>query len=636
MASARDSDSSAKTAPYGPTSAPPVLREFIGQLTAGYRRMRDAEPETASPSEVVSQRLQTLQLADAALLYSSTRSGGEVRPVQVAVLGPTQTGKSTFVNLLFGRMLAQASPLAGFTVQPHGFWISPAGHQRGWITDLFPGWERREPGQLRREDRSAYALTTVEPQPAPAGQAPGEGDLPALASCVVWDTPDFDSLAAQTYSRGVLESIALADLYVLVLSKEKYSDLSVWHLLDLMAPLKRPLIICLNKVSPDVEQAVTQSLRKRLAEHGRSWGDVPIIALPYDAALAAGRLPADADMTRRLRGVGQEWLSGVRSEDGGSADGQRVAGVRALVQRHWDAWLAPIYAEQEAREQWQRLVAAGAQSFLEAYRRDYLDHPQRYDSFRRAALELLNLLEIPKVGGVIAQARRLLTWLPRQLMAAGESWWQQRRRAGAPVHSLGVEATVLVDAMNALLNGLQRDVARRCGPRTPASAWWQALEARLTSEHVRLTHIFDTAIHDHHAQVTREIQQAANSLYEGLQRHPTRLAALRTARATIDVGSLVLAIKTGGLTPVDAVWAPAAFTLTSLLMEGAAGLEMERANRALKATQRDAVEQGLIRGALVAPLEALADRLSGAGLFGISTDQVEAVTRALDAWEVCK
>ena len=59
---------------------------------------------------------------------------------------------------------------------------------------------------------------------------------------VFWDTPDFDSLAAAGYRRGVLETAALADIYVLVLSREKYS-ISVWNILKLLAPLARPLII---------------------------------------------------------------------------------------------------------------------------------------------------------------------------------------------------------------------------------------------------------------------------------------------------------------------------------------------------------------------------------------------------------
>ena len=71
-----------------------------------------------------------------------------------------------------------------------------------------------------------------------------------MSPAVFWDTPDFDSLAAAEYRRGVLETAALADLYLLVLSKEKYSDLSVWNMLKLLSPLGRPLIICLNKSTP--------------------------------------------------------------------------------------------------------------------------------------------------------------------------------------------------------------------------------------------------------------------------------------------------------------------------------------------------------------------------------------------------
>ena len=42
-------------------------------------------------------------------------------PLQLAVIGPTQAGKSSIVNLLLNESLAGVSPLAGYTVHPHGF-----------------------------------------------------------------------------------------------------------------------------------------------------------------------------------------------------------------------------------------------------------------------------------------------------------------------------------------------------------------------------------------------------------------------------------------------------------------------------------------------------------------------------------
>ncbi|MCK4341828.1 MAG: GTPase domain-containing protein [Phycisphaerae bacterium] len=576
---------------------------------------------------MIDERLQTLLLAEAAVRYSADDAAC---PPQIVVLGPTQTGKSTLVNLLLGSSVAEVSPLAGFTVHPEGFWNSTGPPSDTWVATLFPGWQRREPRELDRADFAAFALTPVRSSAVAISEQNLFGGAEQLPSCVVWDTPDFDSLAARRYARGVLETAALADVHILVLSKEKYSDLSVWHLLELVEPLARPLIICLNKLTPDAEEAVSDSLRRRLSEHGRAWGDVPIITLPYDPTLATGCSAASAELVRRLRNAVLDRLSTVTDRPDIPP---RAAGVRALLRRHWEAWLAPVQAEHEAVEQWQRMVTAAATKFMEAYQRDYLDHPQRYDSFRRASVELLNLLEIPRVGGLMARTRQVLTWPARQLMAAGHSWWHRRRKSGGMVHSLGAEATVLVDTMAALLAGLQRDVVRRCSPTSPAYAVWQALELKLEAEQEQLHQTFDRAIHAHHEQVTSEIRTAANSLYEELQKHPARLNTLRTARATIDLGSILLLVKTGGLSPLDAVWAPAAFALTSLLMQGVAGLELGRVDRSLKARQRQAVEEELVQKTLVRELNDLVTNLEDAGLFAITREHLQASTQALETWE---
>ena len=39
------------------------------------------------------------------------------------------------------------------------------------------------------------------------------GGAPELPACVVWDTPDFDSLAARGYVHAVVEVVALVDLW---------------------------------------------------------------------------------------------------------------------------------------------------------------------------------------------------------------------------------------------------------------------------------------------------------------------------------------------------------------------------------------------------------------------------------------
>ncbi len=53
-------------------------------------------------------------------------------------MGPTQVGKSTVVNLLLGKRVAEVSPLAGYTIHPQGFAINAAGCEPGMDQALFP------------------------------------------------------------------------------------------------------------------------------------------------------------------------------------------------------------------------------------------------------------------------------------------------------------------------------------------------------------------------------------------------------------------------------------------------------------------------------------------------------------------
>jgi hypothetical protein len=579
-----------------------TVHKFLGALMRRYQHLQTAPTQAALNTAVVEERLSELVLAEAAVRHAQPAQAPVTpRPPQVAVIGPTQTGKSTVVNLLLGRHVAEVSPLAGYTVHPEGFWLASGGRSAGWVDGLFPGWTRCEPSELSRDRLDAYALPP----------------------CVVWDTPDFDSLAARTYRRGVLEVAALADVVVLVLSKEKYSDLSVWTMLRLLEPLGRPLVICLNKLTSDATGVVAASLRQRL-QQTREDGEVPIATVEHlpDLCEDGGLLPAHAadGLRERLR----ERLAAAASRD-------RTPGARTLILRHWDDWITPLRAEHAAVDSWVEQVDTALAEFLDAYRRDYLDHPQRYDSFRRAAVELLRLLEIPKIGGLVARARRVATWPARQIVSAGRSLWAQRRR-GRTFHDLGTEAAVLVEAAEGLLTALQRDAGRRCDASTPGYAVWRAIAQRLERDEARLRQVFRAAIEEHHRQVTHEIQAAANNLYVQLSQQPTRLAALRAARATMDVGYLLLAVKTGGLTPLDVVWAPATFGVTSLLMEGIAGLQMGQVARELKKRQHQAVQTVLLEGAFRPELRSLAENLDAHGLFGIAPERLAEATAALHTW----
>lgn len=596
-------------------TAQATLQAWVDRLLRAHERVGRAA--TAGRNDFAPQR-RSLMLAAAALRYLPDTE----RPPQIAVLGPTQVGKSTVANLLLGAPAAEVSPLAGFTVHPCGFAL-PDTARDGWSDRLLPGWRRRGVAELTREELDTYALETCPAHPT---------DLPegVTGPAVVWDTPDFDSLAAAGYVRGVLEIAALADIHVFVLSREKYADLTVWQYLALLAPLARPTLISLNKMTSDAEPLIRGALQQRLHEHGPALAQIPIVTLPFDAALGAADPAAAGVLAMPLRNAVQDALARVQSRGGAPLRSQQQRGVRALLRAHWEDWHRGLRAEHAAASGWQETIQLAGERFLRAYDRDYLEHPQRYDSFRQASIELLRLLELPYVGSAIAQVRQAVTWPVRTLLSSGRGLLRHRRtapRAG------GVEAEILVNAWSAELTGLERELLRKCQPHAPAAAFWQALATRLAAQREQLLASFELALQGHHARVQQEITGAARRLYLLLQEHPQRLNLLRTLRTSLDLSGVLLALKTGGMTPFDAVWAPAAFGLTSLLTEGATGLEMRRVNAQLKARQRAMVVQELVEGTLRRELLELPDQLDDPGVFGIAAEDLAAAEHALATWE---
>jgi len=573
------------------------------------RLLKDHAEAQPADSQADRLRLTSLRLGESVLRNAQSRGSAE-KALEVAVIGPTQTGKSTVVNMLLGRRLAQVSPLAGFTRHPHGF--AMGGAAEATDASLFPGYTR---GQMHDDvpaDALQYTLQSVD-------------DVPDARRVILWDSPDFDSIFAGVYQRGLLELIGRADAYVVVLSKEKYADLSVWTMLRLLAPLRRPMLIVLNKMTPDALAPLKEALAARLGE--MEWGyDRPAIyTLDYDARRAEEPVATNG-MATKLRDAVFSMHSTERNSRATELDSPTHSGERAFIRRHWSEWTAPLRAQHAAMLQWQAAVSAAAEQFVAAYRRDYLDHPQRYDSFRRATLELLTLIEIPKLGGALSQVRRAVTWPVRQLFATTKA---AVRSGGGATADVDVEAGILIEAAQTMLTTLTRDASRKADPGHTGHAVWRAIAARLGAEEEQLRASFATALRAHHEKITADIHAAAGELYEGLQKSPVKLAALRTARTTLDVGLLVLALKTGGLTPLDAVYAPATFALSSMLVEEMAGLRMGHVARNLKARQLSAVRQTLVEDTLKQALSDLTDRMTDAAIAPIGPDLLARADREL-------
>ena len=585
------------------------LARVIDRLAQGYRR---AAP-VLSPDEL-SRRLAALQLADAALRELAALGGPAVRPPQVAVMGPTQVGKSTVVNLLLGRRIAEVSPLAGFTIHPQGFALPPQANDPAWIGPFFPGWERRENAELSRDKLDSYTLSRLSDDTV--GLPPGT---------VIWDTPDFDSFKAQNYQRGVLEVAALADVIVLVVSKEKYADLSVWKTLQLLEPLQRTLVVCLNKTGEEARDVLLASLRTRLDGLTSRADAVEVITLPYRPGIDEHLISDPPREAANLRAaLGRALAANERSA--------RATGVRRLLQLHWRDWMEPVQAELEAAGAWEQAVDVAIGQALKNYRDEFLEHPQRFDTFRLAILELLQLLELPGIARALTQVRQVLTWPARRLLDSRRLKTLTGRLRGRAAHDLPGEELVLRDLLEHLLTALSRDALRRSAPRAPDTAFWQALGLRLAEQHEELAGRFSAAAHRHHLAFQSEIENAAHELYENLQKKPALLNTLRAARLTTDTAAIALALKTGGVGLNDLLFAPAMVSLTSMLTEGALGSYMAHVAGRLKQRQYAAVERDVFNGPVREALQEIAGTLEAPGLFGVPRADCATAEQALAEW----
>ena len=212
------------------------MLEFISLLRQRYHVVLNSTPIEARQHQLI---FEQLTLAEAFF-----RKGQYLKtlPLSCAIIGPTQAGKSSLTNVFLQSENAGVSPLAGYTVHPHGFCHQIALSDCHDLARYFAPFLELSRENLSKNRFDCYTLSS----PPFEG---GRGGCDFVPACVFWDTPDFDSIDSTDYREGVLKTIALADVIILVVSKEKYADQTVWDTLKLIEPLRQPTLICVNKLT---------------------------------------------------------------------------------------------------------------------------------------------------------------------------------------------------------------------------------------------------------------------------------------------------------------------------------------------------------------------------------------------------
>ncbi len=569
------------------------MLEFIQLLKQRYQAILPFLEQSDPKLNDYRLRSQQLLLAEAYLRKGQLIESEHNIPLQIAVIGPTQAGKSTLVNLLLSSKLAGVSPLAGYTVHPQGFANNVEEGVWSPIQHYFGRFQQLPQLQLKASRYDCYSINAEV----------AHSDI--LPPCLLWDTPDFDSIDADDYQEGVIRTIALADVIILVVSKEKYADQSVWDMLAKIAAFKQPMLIFVNKLSEGSEQLILSSLQEKWLQIRE---DVLPEVIPLFYNKQAGQPQLPASLGHVLKKLSKQ-----------VAHNKHARYRQNLLQQSWNAWIQPVAEELQAETGWQQLIEDTLQQAIVEYRRDYLDHPHHYQTFQNALVELLNLLELPGFSKVLGKTRRVMTWPMRKMFQLGKKHTVGNTQECSLLKQIGEH--VVIQIADAVWEKSEQDLAGR--------EWWKDAGTVLRQHKQEVLQNYAEAVDEYHENFKQDVEATAHKLYHQLERQPILLNTLRATRATTDATALALAIKTGGVGLHDLVITPAMLSVTSLLAESAVGSYMHKLESELKQHQQETVMQQLFEQQLRHSLQQVLGRMPTTKRFNISQQQLDDAQQAL-------
>ncbi|MCK4841193.1 MAG: 50S ribosome-binding GTPase [Methylococcales bacterium] len=563
------------------------MLEFVQLLKQRYQTIETRLCETDALYALYQQRIEQLVFTEAFLKKGDLLESYPETPLQIAIIGPTQAGKSSISNLILNSDLAGVSPLAGYTVHPQGFCCDTILQDSANLQNYFGRFQQLNISELNNHRYDSYALTE------------NKKNSELLPACVFWDTPDFDSIDSTDYREGVIRTIALADIIVLVVSKEKYADQSVWEMMEMIESFHQPTLICVNKMIEGTEDLIFKSLKEKW-QHVRNDSFPEVIPLYYHKQTAMPVWPvSERDQFLNLQ---------KKSQKNKHFDYQKE-----FLNKYWHSWLEPVVTEHVSIKEWHSLVDKSIEQALGEYQRDYLNHPHYYDTFQNALIKLLGLLEIPGISKILTKTRRVLTWPVRKIMSMG-------KLDTVPV---SLEVSLLNQIGEHLLISLSEQLLGKIDSDTKQHKWWKDNYCLLRKQKNDILNAQQLAIDSYYSSFQLDVEETANRLYNKLSEQPILLNSLRATRVSTDAAAMALVIYTGGIGVHDLVITPAMLSITSLLTESAVGGYMGKVEAELKKHQLDTVKQDIFIACLQQTLYTLPEQVSDQSRFNISVEQLQ-------------
>ncbi len=583
---------------------------FIQQLKSRYQQDLQNLPKNSADREKITNKLSAIRLAHASLLKLELNQTFPDHPLQISILGPTQSGKSTLLNFLTNSNSAGVSALAGYTVHAHAFAIDMDIDNVEWAERIFIGFEAVQAAKLDPKNFHQYTIELCKSK-----------KLKKLAPCVLWDTPDFDSVESYGYRSAVLHTLALSDLIILVLSREKYADKSVWDLIELATPLNKPMLVCINKLDSSSADAVPESFRQRYSQYNSKHTIPTVISIPFVKNLDTHASGLTEQIRKKIINELKRLAKKIDRK-------QQKASTYDFIQHYWQPLTGPVIAEHAATKKWQNLINGTLEGAESQFKRDYLNHPENYDTFKKTLAQLLMLLEIPGIAQPLVKVRRVITWPMRRILKLGSSYISSSEQTTKETNET-MEQTVLNNTCNNALISLITQIDQQQESSKELKQWWQTLGQTLFENKDRLASEFDNNISIYQAGFQLQIENAAEVLYQNLEQQPKTLNSLRAARATADAAAVVLALKTGGIGINDLLLAPAMLSVTSMLTESALGRYLNLVKAKLRVEQLESVKNQLYEGYLKQALLDLGKQNSNNDDVFISENSLSAAAESL-------
>jgi hypothetical protein len=488
----------------------------------------------------------------------------------------------------------------------------------------FPGYERysdcHPPRQSDAELRSqGYKYTlAVNAIESFDSQALAE---PASQAAVFWDIPDFSTEEATIYMPAVLDTIALADLLVMTVTKENYADHRGQLLRGLVCSSGVPLRVVANKLEDG--SRLLADIQLKLADTADPTCRVEadhLHPLPHvkDAG-EIGRLQlllADRESAALRRAVAADAARGTALKK------RALRGAIQFLDRRLDDLLAPLEAEVSVTEYWHSIVERTTRKeFYDRYRRDYLEG-EKYVDFNQTLVKLLDLLEVPGIGPIISAISKGLRAVSAAIVGSAVSVLRGFFRARPTPETRAPESDIVVACFEHWFETLKNE-AQVQADRGQHAAWGRiALQMGSHNFLMDFAKSLGAAYIAYRERMDEITDQRARALYEIIRGNPKLLHSLRGLKLALDAGTTTLIVASHGLNWTDAVIAPLVIPLQRLLLEYGVEKYLDVQKARLKDDQFAAFTE-MIEANMVTPVRRL---FVGA----VSPEEMEAARRDFD------